>query len=139
MLHKGCYYKVLIFHRNRLLKPCEIQLQLEYILNNDAKSLPGEELLASLTAGDRTKWAEMRTVHLSEGINKTALHTVETAAFFVSLDDYTYGYDPKDSSVLDNYASLMLHGKGHDRWFDKSFCLCISTNGMVGFNTEHTW
>merc|ERR550539_519111 len=33
----------------------------------------------------------------------------------------------------------MLHGKGHDRWFDKSFNLIISANGRAGLNVEHTW
>lgn len=26
VIHKGCYYKVLIYHKGRLLRPCEIQL-----------------------------------------------------------------------------------------------------------------
>lgn len=26
VLHKGCYYKVIIYYRNRLLRPCEIQM-----------------------------------------------------------------------------------------------------------------
>lgn len=26
VLHKGCYYKVIIYYKNRLLKPCEIQM-----------------------------------------------------------------------------------------------------------------
>jgi hypothetical protein len=33
----------------------------------------------------------------------------------------------------------MLHGKGYDRWFDKSFSLIVGRNGKMGFNTEHTW
>ena len=27
----------------------------------------------------------------------------------------------------------MLHGKGHDRWFDKSFTLIVASNGRVSF------
>ncbi len=33
----------------------------------------------------------------------------------------------------------MLHGKGYDRWFDKSFNLVFSKNGRVGLNAEHSW
>jgi hypothetical protein len=33
----------------------------------------------------------------------------------------------------------MLHGKGYDRWFDKSFNMIFSANGRVGLNTEHSW
>jgi carnitine O-palmitoyltransferase 1 len=33
----------------------------------------------------------------------------------------------------------MLHGKGYDRWFDKSFNMIFTANGRVGLNTEHSW
>jgi carnitine O-palmitoyltransferase 1 len=33
----------------------------------------------------------------------------------------------------------MLHGKGYDRWFDKSFNLIVTKNGRVGLNVEHSW
>ena len=33
----------------------------------------------------------------------------------------------------------MLHGKGHDRWFDKSFSMIISSDAKIGFNVEHSW
>jgi len=33
----------------------------------------------------------------------------------------------------------MLHGKGYDRWFDKSFTLVACANGRIGFNGEHSW
>lgn len=133
--HKGCFYKVLIYYRNRLLRACEIQVQIEHILNNNAVPLPHEEKVASLTATDRTKWAEARQAFFSKGLNKTALHTVESAAFFVSLDDYEYAYDANDPSKLDHYGRMMLHGKGYDRWFDKSFTLCIGSNGRVSWKT----
>lgn len=32
---------------------------------------------------------------------------------------------------MDNFGKILLHGKGYDRWFDKSFTLCIGTNGRV--------
>lgn len=32
---------------------------------------------------------------------------------------------------FDAYAHSMLHGKGHDRWFDKSFNIIVSKNGVV--------
>lgn len=157
--HKGCFYKVLIYHNSRLLRACEIQIQLEHILNCKATPVAGEQNVASLTASDRTKWAEARQAFFSKGVNKAALHTVESAAFFVSLDDYEYEYDANDTSKLDHYGRMMLHGKGNDRWFDKSFTLCVGTNGkvrrmicgevervtddviyfQVGFNAEHTW
>lgn len=139
VMHKGCYYKVIIYHRNRILRPCEIQIQMQEILNSTAEPLPGEELLASLTAGNRTKWAEARTKYFSKGINKTSLQTVETAAFVLSLDDRIYEVDLKHPEKLDYFGQMLLHGNGHDRWFDKSFTVCVGRNGRVGFNSEHTW
>jgi carnitine O-palmitoyltransferase 1 len=32
---------------------------------------------------------------------------------------------------FDAYARAMLHGKAYDRWFDKSFSVIISKNGVV--------
>ena len=36
-----------------------------------------------------------------------------------------------DSSKLDRFAAAMLHGKGYDRWFDKSFTFVVLKNGRV--------
>lgn len=36
-----------------------------------------------------------------------------------------------DPEKLDQYGRILLHGTGHDRWFDKSFTLCIGNNGRV--------
>ena len=33
----------------------------------------------------------------------------------------------------------MIHGKGFDRWFDKSLTLIIGSNGRAGLNVEHSW
>lgn len=137
--HKGRYFKVPIYHRNRILKPSEIEIQMQYIL--DDKSLPsvGEEKLASLTAGERTAWANARQEFFFKGINRQSLDAIEKAAFVVALDDVPYEFDEADPSKLDNYGRILLHGKGYDRWFDKSFTLCIGTNGRIGFNAEHSW
>ena len=43
-------------------------------------------------------------------------------------------FDPtfqNDTSKLDHFARRMLHGKGYDRWFDKSFNIVVGTNGRV--------
>ena len=33
----------------------------------------------------------------------------------------------------------MLHGKGHDRWYDKSFCMVVTRDAKMGCNIEHSW
>lgn len=139
VLHKGCYYKVIIYHRNRILKPCEIQIQMEKILNDDATPQIGEELLASLTAGERTRWAKLRQQYFIKGTNRASLTAIETAAFVVALDDTPYEIDIKNSEKLDWYGRILLHGNGHNRWFDKNFTVCVGSNGRIGFNAEHTW
>uniref|UniRef100_A0A8D8PNY7 carnitine O-palmitoyltransferase n=2 Tax=Cacopsylla melanoneura TaxID=428564 RepID=A0A8D8PNY7_9HEMI len=137
--HKGRYFKVIIYHRNRLLTPCEIQIQIEQILSDTSTPAPGEERVAALTGGERTAWANARTEFFFKGINRVSLDAVEKSAFVVALDDVPYEFDMNDPSKLDKYGRTLMHGKGYDRWFDKSFTLCIGTNGRIGFNAEHSW
>lgn len=35
---------------------------------------------------------------------------------------------------INAFSKRMLHGKGYDRWFDKSFNLIICKNGQVGLS-----
>nr|XP_022293319.1 carnitine O-palmitoyltransferase 1, liver isoform-like isoform X1 [Crassostrea virginica]XP_022293320.1 carnitine O-palmitoyltransferase 1, liver isoform-like isoform X1 [Crassostrea virginica] len=137
--HKGRFFKVYIYYRGRLLKPVEIEKTIQQILDDDSEPAPGEEHLAALTAGDRVPWYNAREEYFKKGKNKASLDAVEKAAFFVSLDDEPQNYDPKDPSKLSEFGRAMLHGKGYDRWFDKSFTLVVTSNGRVGFNGEHSW
>lgn len=122
---------MIIYHKGRLLKACEMQLQIEQILHSQADPMKGEDLVASLTAWDRTKWAQTREKFFSRGVNKVSLYLIESAAFVLSLDDYPFEFDLTQPEKLDNYGRSLLHGNGHDRWFDKSFTLCVSSNGRV--------
>lgn len=139
VIHKGCYYKMPIYHKGRLLKPCELQYQFEQILQSKASPIHGEEFLASLTAWDRTKWAHAREKFFSRGVNKTSLFLIESAAFVVSLDDEPFEFDLSQPEKLDNFGRQLLHGKGCDRWFDKSFTLCVASNGRVCLNLNKFW
>lgn len=51
--HKGRYFKVCLYHDGRLLKPREIEQQMQRILDDSSEPQAGEEKLAALTAGDR--------------------------------------------------------------------------------------
>nr|CAG4638380.1 EOG090X04D9 [Cyclestheria hislopi] len=135
----GKYFKLCLYHKGRLLRPCELEIQLQRIIDDDSPVHEGEEKLAALTAGDRTSWAKTRTQYFGKGINKVSLQTIESAAFVVALDDEEYNYDPHDHTQLDRYGQGLLHGKGYDRWFDKSFTLVFGKNGRMGFNAEHSW
>ncbi|XP_061195798.1 carnitine O-palmitoyltransferase 1, liver isoform-like isoform X1 [Saccostrea echinata] len=137
--HKGRFYKVYIYYRGKLLQPVEIEKSIQQILDDDSTPAPGEEHLAALTAGDRVPWYQAREEYFRKGKNRASLDAVEKAAFFVTLDDEPQSYDPKDPSKLSQFGRAMLHGKGYDRWFDKSFTLVVTSNGRVGFNAEHSW
>uniref|UniRef100_A0A8C3GF66 carnitine O-palmitoyltransferase n=1 Tax=Cairina moschata TaxID=8855 RepID=A0A8C3GF66_CAIMO len=138
--HKGRYFKVWLYHDGRLLKPREIEQQMQRILDDDSEPQAGEAKLAALTAGDRVPWAKARQTYFSRGKNKQSLDAVEKAAFFVTLDDIGQGYrkeDPRKS--LDAYAKSLIHGRCYDRWFDKTFTLVVFKNGRMGLNAEHSW
>jgi carnitine O-palmitoyltransferase 1 len=131
VLHKGCYYKVMIYHNGRLLNPLEIQYQLDLILKSKEKSSHGEEYLASLTSWDRTKWAETRNKHFSTGINKISIEEIESSAFLLILEDETFEIGSDSSQIGKDYVINCLHGKIYNRWFDKSFSMSVATNGRV--------
>uniref|UniRef100_A0A914X4N2 carnitine O-palmitoyltransferase n=1 Tax=Plectus sambesii TaxID=2011161 RepID=A0A914X4N2_9BILA len=137
--HKGCWYRMPIHSGKRLLDPPELQLAFQSIIDGSHEPAAGERDLAALTAGDRIPWAKARKEFFSSGINKTSLHCIEKAAFCVILDEEPVYYDPKDPSKLDRWAHILLHGNANNRWFDKSFNFCVSTNARVGVNTEHSW
>ncbi|XP_054054537.1 carnitine O-palmitoyltransferase 1, liver isoform isoform X2 [Rissa tridactyla] len=138
--HKGRYFKVWLYHDGRLLRPREIEQQMQRILDDDSEPQAGEEKLAALTAGDRVPWAKARQAYFSRGKNKQSLDAIEKAAFFVTLDDTDQGYRKEDPvKSLDAYAKSLMHGRCYDRWFDKTFTLVIFKNGKMGLNAEHSW
>ena len=47
-------------------------------------------------------------------------------------NDVVVGNDfQNDSNKLDEYCQWLLHGNGHNRWYDKSFNMIILKNGKV--------
>lgn len=139
VLHRGRFYKLTIHHKGRLLQPRELERLLDKIVADESQAEPGEDKLPSLTAADRSTWAQIRQNYFMKGINKISLSTVEKSAFVVVLEDENFEFSKSDPSKLNRYGQLLLHGKGNDRWFDKSFNLIVARNGRVGFNGEHSW
>ncbi|XP_074128049.1 carnitine O-palmitoyltransferase 1, muscle isoform [Sminthopsis crassicaudata] len=137
--HKGRFYKVWLYQGTQLLKPRDLEMQFQRILDDTCPIQPGEEKLAALTAGGRVQWAEARQTYFSTGKNKASLEAIEKAAFFVTLDEESHGYDPDDEASLSLYGKALLHGNCYNRWFDKSFTLVAFKNGKLGLNTEHAW
>ncbi|XP_060033342.1 carnitine O-palmitoyltransferase 1, liver isoform, partial [Erinaceus europaeus] len=140
VFHRGRYFKVWLYHDGRLLRPRELEQQMQRVLDDPSEPQPGEERLAALTAGDRVPWAKCRQAHFARGKNKQSLDAVEKAAFFVTLDETEQGYRQEDPvTSMDSYAKSLLHGRCYDRWFDKSFTFIVFKNGKIGLNAEHSW
>ncbi|XP_061825134.1 carnitine O-palmitoyltransferase 1, muscle isoform isoform X1 [Nerophis lumbriciformis] len=137
--NKGRLFQVWLYTGGRHLLPSELETQFSRILSDTSDPQPGELKLAALTAGNRVPWAQARIKYFSQGVNKTSLDAVESAAFFLVLDHEPQGYDPARSDSLDAYAKSLLHGRCYDRWFDKSFTLVSYPNGKMGINAEHSW
>lgn len=110
-----------------------IHRQMEAILKSNEKPAIGEERLAALTAGDRKIWANTRNSQFNKGVNRTSLYTIESAAFVLSLDDEPFEFDINKPEKLNHFGAVLLHGTGCDRWFDKSFTVCVGTNGRVSY------
>uniref|UniRef100_A0A3P8RAB2 Carnitine O-palmitoyltransferase 1, muscle isoform n=1 Tax=Astatotilapia calliptera TaxID=8154 RepID=A0A3P8RAB2_ASTCA len=134
VFHKGRFFQVWLYTGGRHLLPSELETQFQRILNDTSEPQPGELKLAALTAGYR--YIQTKNTLKKQVIS---LDAIESAAFFLTLDDEPQGYDPAKTNSLDSYAKSLLHGKCYDRWFDKSFTLISYPNGKMGVNVEHSW
>nr|XP_021524272.1 carnitine O-palmitoyltransferase 1, brain isoform [Aotus nancymaae] len=131
VFHRGRFFRVGTHSRNSLLSPRALEQQFQRILDDPSPACPHEEHLAALTAAPRDTWAQVRTSLKTQAAE--ALEVVEGAAFFVSLDAEPAGLTREDPAAsLDAYAHALLAGRGHDRWFDKSFTQSSSPMGSWG-------
>ncbi|GAB1292039.1 Carnitine O-palmitoyltransferase 1, brain isoform [Apodemus speciosus] len=138
VFHRGRFFRVGTHSSNGLLSPRALEQQFQDILDDPSPACPLEEHLAALTAAPRSMWAQVRESVKTHAA--TALEAVEGAAFFVSLDSEPGGLTREDPAAsLDAYAHILLTGRGHDRWFDKSFTLIVFSNGKLGLSVEHSW
>ncbi|XP_042130560.1 palmitoyl thioesterase CPT1C isoform X2 [Peromyscus maniculatus bairdii] len=138
VFHRGRFFRVGTHSSNGLLSPRALEQQFQEILDDPSPACPLEEHLAALTAAPRSMWAQVRESVKTHAA--AALEAVEGAAFFVSLDSEPAGLTREDPAAsLDAYAHALLAGRGHDRWFDKSFTLIVFSNGKLGLSVEHSW
>ncbi|XP_055469414.1 carnitine O-palmitoyltransferase 1, brain isoform isoform X2 [Psammomys obesus] len=138
VFHRGRFFSVGTHSSSGLLSPRALEQQFQEILDDPSPACPLEEHLAALTAAPRSMWAQVRESVKTHAA--AALEAVEGAAFFVSLDSEPAGLTREDPATsLDAYAHALLAGRGHDRWFDKSFTLIAFSNGKLGLSVEHSW
>lgn len=87
---------------------------------------------ATLTAGDRTKAAQIRATLAADSVSRASIEAVETSLFCVSC------FDIAPTSMAEAGRAFML-GNGKNVWYDKPFSLICTTNGWLGMNAEHSW
>ncbi|KAL7750926.1 hypothetical protein RI367_003505 [Sorochytrium milnesiophthora] len=114
----------------------DLERQLASIVE-DVQRLPPSDMqpaVCLLTSEHRDIWTKARQHLLSlHGGNKDTLHAIETSLFSVALDDFA----PADSK--DELHRHIAHGyTGHNRWYDKSLTVVVTSNGQAGCNGEHS-
>ena len=124
------------FHRLPVYRPdgtaadiTQISAGLYHALRS-SKERENEPAIGMLTTDGRDDWARARTL-LEEASppNRDSLAAIDTAMFVLCLDDIS-------SADVDAGSRLMMHGDGHNRWFDK-LQLIVAANGFCGINLEH--
>ncbi|QXQ15824.1 choline/carnitine O-acyltransferase [Skermania piniformis] len=101
---------------------------LSEVIRLGAEANPADAAVGALTTKARAEWAAARDGLLPA--NKDAFDAVETALFFLALDDL----EPVDEQQASDH---LLHGDAGNRWFDKSVSLIVFADGRAGINSEH--
>lgn len=127
----GHFYAFDVLDKNNCIRnPKEIASCLNKIFND--KTPKSEHPLGVFTASNRDDWAQYRK-RLTKLRNGDIFRKIDSAVFVLCLDDETIG---EDKNAL---LRMFLHGDGVNRWFDKSFSLILSKDGVAGVNFEHSW
>jgi len=118
-----------------LVCPTALEGQLAWIMqdaDSRASDVPqSHRKIATLTAVDRSDWANTRGTYFCEGLNKDTLHVVESAILCVVLDENSF-------SEVNARAINLLVGQPGAYWFDKSLHLIVTSDGHFGINSEHS-
>ena len=144
--YKGTWWRVDCFTLyKKPLAVAHFKRQLDFIVSAVGSSVAApsptspEANLPALTALNRTRWAEIREdMFIRDGVNRLSLEELETAMFVLHLDERSTGTlgNPDDWSTA---GRLSLHGEGNTRWCDKSFNVCVYSNGDAAVHAEHSW
>ncbi len=131
VLHKGHVFVVnVLTEEGKVRSFSEIKDDLKYIIesSNNADS-KGIGILTSLPRND---WADIReTLFKIDDKNKENIKKIENSIFVVCLDE-------ENPTTMEEISSMMLHGNGKNRWFDKTLQFIVAQNGEIGINMEHT-
>lgn len=131
IMHKGHFYSFDLINANgKIRSALEIATCLNSIMKDTRR--PNDCPIGVLTATQRDRWAQARQ-HLSDLGNDTVLKKIDSAAFIFIIDNDNVEDDKR------KLIRLFLHGDGTNRWFDKSFSLIMTGDGVAGINFEHSW
>ncbi len=135
---KGTIYKLQVYKDGVLRAPDELEQLLAAIKRDAAARKPrvAEAQLPSLTALPRGEWAEVREQHFREGVNGRSLSVIESALFWVALDDRSY--EMLDWSARGK-ALIAGNPAQPNVFFDKSLSLVVFNDGRAGLNAEHSY
>jgi len=131
------YYKLFVFHQSAPygpLAPWEVEDELKRIRLDAQRQTPPnteESNIALLTGINRTRWAEAREGHFSEGTNYQSLVAIESSLFFLHLSD-------KSPETYTQQGRLLICDGDH-LWCDKSINVVVFNNAKSGVHCEHSW
>ncbi|KAK6618059.1 hypothetical protein RUM44_002501 [Polyplax serrata] len=133
VLRNGHFFKLRVLDDKGDILPAEdIYTCFKHIIDSDLKL--NKNSIGVLTTENRDIWAKAREHLVSiNPDNFQFIKAIDAALFVVCLDDVTVGEN------VDKIMRTYLHGDGLNRWFDKSFSLIISKDGLAAVNFEHSW
>uniref|UniRef100_A0A1I8EY61 Carn_acyltransf domain-containing protein n=2 Tax=Wuchereria bancrofti TaxID=6293 RepID=A0A1I8EY61_WUCBA len=116
--HRGCIYKLNVFDENgRIFDLKELTEIFSELLTRKESAGEVEGRIAALTTDYRNQWClNRRRFFLENATNRASLALIESAIFYLILDDSNYGSDPEE---LEIFFKNMLTGDGRNRWADK--------------------
>lgn len=134
---KNLFYALKVVDSNgEPLSRDSIEAGLRSIQEDAANKVGTQPAVGILTTQHRDTWTDVRQEMLKDPLNQASLKTIETAAFVLTLDDYT-------PTTEEDLCKTLLHGKGakyssSNRFYDKGFNVVIFPNGEAGFTGEHS-
>ncbi|TPX34106.1 hypothetical protein SeMB42_g07377 [Synchytrium endobioticum] len=126
-------YAVYVLDEKGRVSVSGIEKQLETAIQDVIKS-KSEPPICLLTSEHRDTWAEVhKQLEELSSDNQYSFSVIETALFAVALDDYCLPI------TTDDLCKNAFHGMtGHNRWFDTTCTICITNDGRMGLNSEHS-
>ncbi|VDO36719.1 unnamed protein product [Onchocerca flexuosa] len=132
VFHRGCIYKLDVFDENgRILNLEELTEIFSELLNRSESVEEVEKWIAALTTDSRDQWClNRRRFFLQNTSNRASLAVIESAIFYLILDDASYSDDPVRILICSvfskNIKSVLILFGMHALFLPKNTSLCIA-------------